>query len=152
MPLATPWLFATWPPEAPPRHDTLATFRRRFLDQLSGIFLQILELASEMKLLKLGTVCLDGTKIHANASRHSARSHGHIEKVETQRKAEVADLLAQAEKVDQSGLPDGMNLPDEIKRRQDRLNAMEAAKAKILACATALPAGKSRIRRQARQA
>ena len=47
-----------------------------------------------MKLLKLGTVCLDGTKIHANASRHSARSHGHIEKVETQLKAEVADLLA----------------------------------------------------------
>ena len=120
-----------------PDHDTLATFRRRFLDQLSGIFLQILELASEMNMLKLGAVCLDGTKIHANASRHSALSHGHIENLETQLKAEVADLLAQAEKVDQSDLPDGMNLPDEIKRRQDRLAAMEAAKTKILARATA---------------
>ena len=50
-----------------PDHDTLATFRRRFLEELSGVFVQVLELAQEMKLLKLGTVCLDGTKIHANA-------------------------------------------------------------------------------------
>jgi transposase len=66
-----------------PDHDTLATFRRRFLGELSGIFLQVLELAGEMKLLKLGSISLDGTKIHANASRHSALSHGHIEKLET---------------------------------------------------------------------
>jgi transposase len=120
-----------------PDHDTLAAFRRRFLGQLSGIFLQILELAREMKLLKLGTVCLDGTKLHANASRHSALSHGHIEKIEAQLKTEVADLLAQAEKADQNDPPDGLNLPDEIKRRQDRLAAMEAAKAKIKARADA---------------
>ena len=120
-----------------PDHDTRAVFRRRFFDQLSGIFLQILGLASEMKLLKLGAVCLDGTKIHANASRYSALSHGHIEKIEPQLKTEVADLLAQAKKVDQSDLPDGMNLPGEIKRRQDRLAAMEAAKVKIQARATA---------------
>jgi transposase len=69
-----------------PDHDTLATFRRRFLGELEGLFVQVLELAKEMKLLKLGTVCLDGTKIHANASRHSALSHGHIEKLETQLK------------------------------------------------------------------
>jgi transposase len=67
-----------------PDHDTLATFRRRFLDELAGVFVQVLELAREMKLLKLGTVSLDGTKIHANASRHSALSHGHIEKLEVQ--------------------------------------------------------------------
>ena len=54
-----------------PDHDTLASFRRRFLDELAQLFVQVLELAREMKLLKLGTVCLDGTKIHANASRHS---------------------------------------------------------------------------------
>ena len=102
-----------------PDHDTLAAFRRRFLDQLSGIFLQILELAREMKLLKLGTVCLDGTKLHANASRHSALSHGHIEMIEAQLKTEVAELLAQAEKADRNDPPDGLNLPDEIKRRQD---------------------------------
>ncbi len=57
-----------------PDHDTLATFRRRLLDELADIFVQVLELAREMKLLKLGTVSLDGTKIHANASRHSALS------------------------------------------------------------------------------
>lgn len=114
-----------------PDHDTLATFRRRFLDELAGIFVQVLELAREMKLLKVGTVCLDGTKIHANASRHSALSHGHIEKLEVQLKAEVQDLLEQAEKADQSDLPDGISLPEEIKRRQDRLAVMEQAKAKI---------------------
>jgi transposase len=114
-----------------PDHDTLATFRRRFLDELADVFVQVLELAREMKLLKLGTVSLDGTKIHANASRHKALSHGHIEKLEAQLKAEVQDLLAQAEKADQAALPDAIGLPEEIKRRQDRLAAMEQAKAKI---------------------
>ena len=90
-----------------------------------------LELAKEMKLLKLGTACLDGTKIHANASRHSALSHGHIENLEAQHKAEVADLFAQAKAADQSSVLEGVNLPDEIKRREDRLAAMAIAKAKI---------------------
>ena len=116
-----------------PDHDTLATFRRRFLDELAGLFVQVLEVAREMKLLKLGTVCLDGTKIHANASRHSALSHGHIEKLEVQLKAEVQDLFAQAESADQANVPDGVSLPDEIKRREDRLAAMAAAKVKIAA-------------------
>ena len=116
-----------------PDHDTLATFRRRFLDELAGLFVQVLEVALEMKLLKLGTVCLDGTKIHANASRHSALSHGHIEKLEVQLKAEVQDLFAQAESADQANVPDGVSLPDEIKRREDRLAAMAAAKVKISA-------------------
>jgi transposase len=72
-----------------PDHDTLANFRRRFLDELAGLFVQVMELAREMKLLKLGTVCLYGTKIHANASRHSALSYGHIQKLEVNLKAEV---------------------------------------------------------------
>ena len=114
-----------------PDHDTLATFRRRFLDELAGLFVQVLEMAREMKLLKLGTISLDGTKVKANASRHSALSHGHIEQLETQLKAEVDSLLAQAEQADQSAVPDGMNLPAEITRRQARLAAMAAAKAKI---------------------
>ena len=116
-----------------PDHDTLATFRRRFIDELSSLFVQVLEMATEMKLLKLGTICLDGTKIHANASRHSALSHGHIEKLEVQLKAEVQDLFAQAESADQANVPDGVSLPDEIKRREDRLAAMAAAKVKIAA-------------------
>ena len=103
-----------------PDHDTLATFRRRFLDELAGLFVQVLEMAREMKLLKLGTISLDGTKVKANASRHSALSHGHIEQLETPLKAEVDSLLAQAEQADQSAVPDGMNLPAAITRRQAR--------------------------------
>ena len=114
-----------------PDHDTLATFRRRFLDELASLFVQVLEYAQELKLLKLGTVCLDGTKIHANASRHSALSHGHIEKLEVQLKGEVQELLALAAEADQSAVPDGVSLPDEITRREDRLAAIAAAKVKI---------------------
>ena len=114
-----------------PDHATIASFRERFVDKLQALFIQVLELAKEMKLLKLGTVCLDGTKIHANASRHSALSHGHIETLEVQLKAEVADLFAQAQAADQSSVPEGVSLPDEIKRREDRLAAMAKAKAKI---------------------
>lgn len=114
-----------------PDHDTLATFRRRFLGELQALFIQVLELAKEMKLLKLGTVSLDGTKIQANASRHSALSHGHIEKLEVQLKHEVQELFALAEAADQSKVPDGMSLPKEIKRREDRLAVMAEAKRKI---------------------
>ena len=114
-----------------PDHDTLATFRRRFIDELAGLFVQVLEMATEMKLLKLGTVCLDGTKIHANASRHSALSHGHIVKLEGQLKQEVQELLALAEQADTANIPDGMSLPKELKLREDRLAAMATAKAKI---------------------
>ena len=116
-----------------PDHDTLATFRRRFLGEFSELFVQVLELAREMKLLKLGNVCLDGTKMQANASRHSALSHGHIEKLETQLQAEVQELLALAEKTDQADVPDGIDLPAEIRRREDRLATMAEAKAKIAA-------------------
>ena len=59
-----------------PDHDTIATFRRRFLEEIEALFVQVLLLAREMGVLKMGTVALDGTKIHANASRHSALSHG----------------------------------------------------------------------------
>ena len=116
-----------------PDHDTLATFRRRFIDELADLFVQVLEMAKEMKMLKLGTVCLDGTKIHANASRHSALSHGHIVKLETQLQQEVQELLALAEETDKADVPDGMSLPKELKLRKDRLAAMAAAKAKIAA-------------------
>lgn len=61
-----------------PDHDALASFRRRLHDELADIFLQVLELAGEMTLLKLGTISLDGTKLHTNASRHSALPYGHI--------------------------------------------------------------------------
>ena len=83
-----------------PDHDTIATFRRRFLKDIEALFVRVLEVAREMGLLKLGTVALDGTKIHANASRHSALSYEHATKIEAQLKAEVAELLARAEAAD----------------------------------------------------
>ena len=120
-----------------PDHDTIAAFRRRFLPQIEALFVQVLSLAREMGVLKLGTVALDGTKIHANASRHSALSYEHAGKIEAQLKAEVADLMARAEAADQADVPDGMSVPEELARREARLAAIAAAKAKIEARAKA---------------
>jgi transposase len=114
-----------------PDHDTIATFRRRFLGQIEGLFVQVLLLAREMGVLKLGTLGLDGTKIHADASRHSALSYEHAGKIEAQLKAEVAELLAKAEAADKADIPDGMSIPDELARREDRLQKIAEARAKI---------------------
>ncbi len=114
-----------------PDHDTIASFRGRFLKQIEGLFVEVLKLAREMGVLKLGTVALDGTKIHANASRHSALSYEHAGKIETQLKAEVADLLAKAEAADQADVPDGMSIPEELARREARLAKLAEARAKI---------------------
>jgi len=114
-----------------PDHDTIATFRRRFLKDIEALFVQVLLLAREMGVLKLGTVALDGTKIHANASRHSALSYEHAGKIEAQLKAEVAELLAKAEAADQANIPDGMSIPEELARREARLEKLAAARAKI---------------------
>ena len=114
-----------------PDHDTIANFRRRFLTQIELLFVKVLMLAREMGVLKMGTVALDGTKIHANASRHSALSYEHAGKIEAQLKAEVADLLARAEAADQSDAPDGMSIPEELARRQERLAKIAQARATI---------------------
>ena len=81
--------------------------------------MQVLALAREIGMLKLGTVALDGTKIHANASRHSALSYEHAGKIEAQLKAEVAELLARAKAADHADVPDGMSIPDELARRAE---------------------------------
>ncbi len=114
-----------------PDHDTLASFRRRFGEQFAAVFVQVLDVARENQLSRFGTLSLDGTKIHANASRHSALSYGHAEKIEAQLKAEVQQLLNLAEAADQSTVPDGVSLPEEIQRREDRLAAIAAAKVTI---------------------
>src|SRR5215813_11872839 len=114
-----------------PDHDTIATFRRRFLKDIAALFVRVLELAREMGLLKLGTVALDGTKIHANASRHSALSYEHTGKIEAQLKAEVAELLARAEAADQADVADGMSIPEELARREERLAKLAEARAKL---------------------
>lgn len=114
-----------------PDHDTLATFRRRFLPELEQLFVQVLLLAREMKLGKLGTIALDGTKIKANASRHQALSYGHAKRLEAQLRAEVAALTKRAEATDRKDESDGMDIPAEIARREARLAAIAAAKTKI---------------------
>jgi transposase len=114
-----------------PDHDTIAAFRRRFLKEIEVLFVQVLLLAREMGVLKMGTVALDGTKIHANASRHSALSYEHAGKIEAQLKAEVAELMAKAEAADAADIPDGMSIPEELALREERLRKIGEARAKI---------------------
>jgi transposase len=116
-----------------PDHDTIATFRRRFLKEIAELFVKVLMLAREMGILGLGTVALDGTKIHANASRHSALSYEHAGKLEAQLKAEVGMLLAKAEAADKADIPDGMSIPQELERREERLKKLAEARNKIAA-------------------
>jgi transposase len=114
-----------------PDHDTIAVFRKRFLRELKDLFVQILLIAGQAGVLKLGTVSLDGTKVKANASKHKALSYAHAGKLEEQLKAEGAELLRQAEAADQADLPDGMSIPEELSRRTERLKAIADAKAEI---------------------
>ena len=116
-----------------PDHDTIANFRRRFLKEIEALFVHVLLLARQMGMLELGTVALDGTKIHANASRHSALSWEHASKIEAQLKAEVAELMALAEAADCADVPDGMSIPEELARREERLARLAEAKAAIAA-------------------
>jgi transposase len=111
----------------------IAAFRRRFLPQIEALFVQVLLLAREMGVLQLGTVALDGTKIHANASRHSALSYAHAGQIEAQLRAEVAELLAKAEAADGADLPDGLSIPEELARREQRLTEIARARAAIKA-------------------
>jgi transposase len=114
-----------------PDHDTIASFRRRFLNQIEALFVQVLAMAREMGMLKLGTVALDGTKIHANASRHSALSYERAGQIEMQLREEVARLTAMAEAADQADVPDGMSVPEELARREKRLAEIARARAII---------------------
>jgi len=116
-----------------PDHDTIAAFRRRFLKEIEGLFVEVLVLAREMGMLRLGTVALDGTRVRANASRHRALSWEHANRIEVQLKAEVAELMALAEAADTADVPDGMSVPEELARREERLARIGEAKAKIAA-------------------
>jgi transposase len=114
-----------------PDHDTIASFRRRFLAQIEALFVEVLKLAREMGVLQMGAVALDGTKIHANASRHSALSYERAGQIEEQLKAEVVELLAKAEAADLTDLADGLPVPHELARREDRLKKLAEARRKI---------------------
>ena len=101
------------------------------MQEIAALFVKVLLLAYEMGVLKLGTVALDATKIHANASRHSALLYEHAGKLEAQLKAEVGVLLAKAEAADKADVPDGMSIPEELERREERLKKLAEARTKI---------------------
>jgi transposase len=112
-----------------PDHDSICKFRRENKDLISHSFHQVLELAARARVLQVGdiTVAIDGTKILANASKHSAVSHGHA--VEQMKLAgeQIAQLLQKAEDADSTPLQDGLTIPDEIKRREDRIAKLREA-------------------------
>jgi transposase len=114
-----------------PDHDTIANFRKRFLSELDALFAQILLLANQMDVLRLGAVCLDGTKVKANASKHKALSYGHALKIEEQLHEEVKRMLEAAEQADAEDLPDELSLPEELARRDKRLAAIDKAKKEL---------------------
>ena len=93
--------------------------------------MEVLLLARQAGMLKLGTVALDGTKIHADASRHSALSWRRACEIEARLRAEVAELMALAEAADAANVPDGMSVPEELARREGRLAAIAEAKAEL---------------------
>jgi transposase len=113
-----------------PDHDSINTFRQRFLPQLEPLFVQILQIAQGLGILKLGDVSLDGTKMPANASKHKAMSWAYAEQLAATLRAEVQRLLQQAEAATGPGSPD-LDLPAELKRREDRLQKITEVKAEI---------------------
>jgi len=111
-----------------PDHDTLAAFRHMFLPELKALFVQVLLLAQEAGVLKLGTISLDGTKMHADASKRKAVSYKRLQEMETQLQAEVEEMFALSEQSEQPEVPDGLVVSKEIARRQDRLGRLAEAK------------------------
>jgi hypothetical protein len=115
-----------------PAHRTIRDFRALHLVEFSELFVQVVRLARELGLVKLGTIAVDGTKIKANASRHKAMSYGRMQSTEVELKAQIAALLKKASSTDEAEKdePD-LDIPAELERRQVRLAAIEAAKARL---------------------
>ena len=122
-----------------PDHDTICTFRRENKAVLSESFVKVLQLAQELKVLKFGqiTVSVDGTKVLANASKHAAVSYERAGQMIEQLELEVQQLIAKAEAADATPLQDGLSIPEEIARRQERQAALAQARAEIEARAQA---------------
>ena len=115
-----------------PAHRTLSDFRALHLEELAALFAQVVRLARECGLVKLGTVAVDGTKLKANASRHKAMSYDRMVKTEAELKAQIDGLLNRAKAADdlEKNEPE-LDIPGEIKRREDRLQAITAAKLRL---------------------
>jgi transposase len=114
-----------------PDHDTIANFRKTFLVEIQGLFVKILLLAQAAGVLKLGNLSLDGSKIHADASKSHAVSYKRLLELETQLKQEVQELLRLGEQADQGevNLPEGLIVEDEVTLRAERLAKLAEAKA-----------------------
>ena len=114
-----------------PDHDTIAHFRKTFLAEIQELFVQILLLAQAAGVLQLGNISLDGSKIHADASKSHAISYKRLVEIEMQLRKDVADLFELGEQVDQGEkqLPEGLVLQDEITIREERLVSLAKAKA-----------------------
>jgi transposase len=113
-----------------PDHDTIANFRKTFLAEIKELFVQILFLAQAAGVLKLGNISLDGSKIHADASKSHAVSYKRLIELEAQLRAEVHELFTAGEQADQGELqlPDDLVITDEIAIRQERLANLAKAK------------------------
>jgi transposase len=110
-------------------HDTIADFRKTFLPEIRELFVQILVLADVAGVLKLGNISLDGSKIHADASKSKAVSYKRLGELKKQLRQEIEELLALGEQADQVELPEGMVVEDEITFRKNRLANLAEAKA-----------------------
>ena len=117
-----------------PAHRTLSDFRAFHLKEFSELFVQVVKLARECGLVKLGTIAVDGTKVKANASRHKAMSYKRMLQAEAELKGQIAALLERAKKADATERDEPeLDIPAEIERREARLARIEAAKAQLQA-------------------
>jgi transposase len=115
-----------------PAHRTIREFRALHLAEFTELFVQVVRLAREMGLAKLGTIAVDGTKIKANASRHKAMSYGRMQTTELELKAQIEALVQKATNADEAEKNEPeLDIPAEIARRQERLTAIAAAKARL---------------------
>jgi transposase len=112
-----------------PDHDTIANFRKIFLPEITDLFTQVLVIAHELGVLNLGKISVDGSKIHADASKSHAVSYGRLLQLERRLRVEVEELMALGEKADQEDLPEGLDVGFEIALRQERLLNLAQAKA-----------------------
>jgi transposase len=112
-----------------PDHDTIATFRKTFLTEIRDLFVQMLLLAQATGHLQLGNISLDGSKIHADASKSKAVSYKRLLAIERSLQEQVLELLSLAAQADQQSLPEGMDIADEVARREERLAQLAEAKA-----------------------
>jgi transposase len=122
-----------------PDHDTICTFRRVHRELLARSFAQVLELSAQCGVLKVGgiTVAIDGTKVLASASKHAAVSHQRAGEMMQELDLEIAELLRKAEDADSTPLDDGLSIPAEVQRRQERKAQLAKARTEIEARAQA---------------